>query len=72
MLREKIKKQIKKKDKKVIKRMRTKLDKNIKWNKIFRDEIAKQKTLKCIKINLNRNQIIERQNWNKYKLENTI
>jgi len=72
MLREKIKKQIKKKDKKVIKRMRTKLDKNIKWNKMFRDEIAKQKTLKCIKINLNRNQIIERQNWNKYKLENTI
>jgi hypothetical protein len=71
-LREKIKKQIKKKDKKVIKRMRTKLDKNIKWNKMFRDEIAKQKTLKCIKINLNRNQIIERQNWNKYKLENTI
>ena len=29
---------------------------------MFRDEIAKQKTLKCIKINLNRNQIIERQN----------
>jgi hypothetical protein len=44
------------KDRKIaIKRMRTKLDTKIKWNKIPRDEIEKQKTSKSIKSKTNSN-----------------
>jgi polyphosphate kinase len=53
---------------KKIKRMKTKLDTKIKWNKMIRDKIEKNSILKSIKSKTNNNQKNKCQNWFKYKL----